>query len=269
MVRLKELRARLERSQDGPRARIEGGRRPRRRSAQARRAGLPSQDDRRADLHHRGRHAPARAPDRQQPDRARRSRSARRSSRSSIVDSEPRYEFRYLKNYLERDETIDLNVVLLSSDPDYSEQDRSALADVSRPPRTTCSLRRRALRRCRHQLPEPVADAEPGRVRHRERGRRPVHRRRAVQPAVLSRHAAGAAAADRAFRRAQPDGRRHERHVVPARADARRTRQPDLPLRRRRSRRACRSGRGCPSFSGTSRPRARSRRRWCWPSTRR
>jgi hypothetical protein len=43
------------------------------------------------------------------------------------VDSEPRYEFRYLKNYLERDESIDLNVVLLSSDPEYSEQDRSAL----------------------------------------------------------------------------------------------------------------------------------------------
>ncbi len=46
-----------------------------------------------------------------------------------LVDSEPRYEFRYLKNYLERDETIDLKdgVVLLSSDPEYSEQDRSAI----------------------------------------------------------------------------------------------------------------------------------------------
>ena len=44
-----------------------------------------------------------------------------------FVDSEPRYEYRYLKNYLEREETIDLNVVLLSSDPEYSEQDRSAL----------------------------------------------------------------------------------------------------------------------------------------------
>ncbi len=44
-----------------------------------------------------------------------------------LVDSEPRYEFRYLKNYLEREETIDLNVVLLSSDPEYSDQDRSAL----------------------------------------------------------------------------------------------------------------------------------------------
>jgi hypothetical protein len=44
-----------------------------------------------------------------------------------FVDSEPRYEYRYLKNYLEREETIDLRVVLLSSDPEYSEEDRSAL----------------------------------------------------------------------------------------------------------------------------------------------
>jgi hypothetical protein len=43
------------------------------------------------------------------------------------VDSEPRYEFRYLKNYLERDDSIALNVVLLSSDLAFSEQDRSAL----------------------------------------------------------------------------------------------------------------------------------------------
>ena len=44
-----------------------------------------------------------------------------------LVDSEPRYEFRYLKNFLEREETIDLGVVLLSSDTQFSEQDRSAL----------------------------------------------------------------------------------------------------------------------------------------------
>jgi hypothetical protein len=44
-----------------------------------------------------------------------------------LVESEPRYEYRYLKNYLEREETIDLRVVLLSSDPEYSVQDRSAL----------------------------------------------------------------------------------------------------------------------------------------------
>ncbi|MDR3634405.1 MAG: VWA domain-containing protein, partial [Isosphaeraceae bacterium] len=45
-----------------------------------------------------------------------------------FVDYEPRYEFRYLKNYLEREETINLSVVLLSSDQEYSEQDRSALS---------------------------------------------------------------------------------------------------------------------------------------------
>lgn len=44
-----------------------------------------------------------------------------------LVDGEPRYEYRYLKNYLEREESIDLNVVLVSSDPEYSEQDRFAL----------------------------------------------------------------------------------------------------------------------------------------------
>ncbi|WP_422926056.1 VWA domain-containing protein [Singulisphaera sp. PoT] len=47
-----------------------------------------------------------------------------------LVDGEPRYEYRYLKNYLEREETIDLNVVLLSSDPEYNEQDRVALPTI-------------------------------------------------------------------------------------------------------------------------------------------
>src|SRR5262249_13433864 len=44
-----------------------------------------------------------------------------------LVENEPRYEFRYLKSFFERDETIDLHVVLLSSDPEYSEEDRFAL----------------------------------------------------------------------------------------------------------------------------------------------
>ncbi len=43
------------------------------------------------------------------------------------VDSVPRYEFRYLKTFLDREKTIDLNVVLQSSDPQYSNQDRAAL----------------------------------------------------------------------------------------------------------------------------------------------
>ena len=44
-----------------------------------------------------------------------------------LVDGEPRYEYRYLKSFLERDKTIDLRVVLLSSDPEYAEQDPYAL----------------------------------------------------------------------------------------------------------------------------------------------
>jgi von Willebrand factor type A domain len=44
-----------------------------------------------------------------------------------LIDGEPRYEFRYLKSFLERDRTIDLKVLLLSSDPEYAEQDPFAI----------------------------------------------------------------------------------------------------------------------------------------------
>lgn len=44
-----------------------------------------------------------------------------------LVEGQPRWEFRYLKTYLERDETIALSVVLQSADELYAEQDRSAL----------------------------------------------------------------------------------------------------------------------------------------------
>jgi uncharacterized membrane protein len=44
-----------------------------------------------------------------------------------LVDTEPRYEFRALKNFLEREKTIDLDVLLLASDPEYAEQDPTAL----------------------------------------------------------------------------------------------------------------------------------------------
>ncbi len=45
-----------------------------------------------------------------------------------LVEGQPRWEFRYLKTYLERDETIALSVVLQAADELYAEQDRSALA---------------------------------------------------------------------------------------------------------------------------------------------
>lgn len=44
-----------------------------------------------------------------------------------LVDGGPRYEYRYVKNLLERDSTIDLRVVLQSADFEYSEQDQYAL----------------------------------------------------------------------------------------------------------------------------------------------
>ncbi len=44
-----------------------------------------------------------------------------------LVDSEPRYEFRYLLSFLKRDKTIALKAVLQSADPEFSEQEATAL----------------------------------------------------------------------------------------------------------------------------------------------
>jgi hypothetical protein len=43
------------------------------------------------------------------------------------VESYPRYEFRFLKNLLEREETIDVSVLLADADPEYLEEDRVAV----------------------------------------------------------------------------------------------------------------------------------------------
>lgn len=44
-----------------------------------------------------------------------------------LADSRPRFEFRYLRNMLERDETIALRTVLQDADLEHAEQDASAL----------------------------------------------------------------------------------------------------------------------------------------------
>ncbi len=44
-----------------------------------------------------------------------------------LVDSMPRYEFKFLKTLLEREKTIELKTVLQDADPDYVEEDRTAL----------------------------------------------------------------------------------------------------------------------------------------------
>ncbi len=45
-----------------------------------------------------------------------------------IVESYPRFEFRFLKHLLERDPSIELNVLLLEADLEYAEMDRSAIS---------------------------------------------------------------------------------------------------------------------------------------------
>lgn len=44
-----------------------------------------------------------------------------------LVDSEPRYEFRYLKQLFERDKSTELSTVLQKADLEYSQEDRTAL----------------------------------------------------------------------------------------------------------------------------------------------
>jgi hypothetical protein len=45
-----------------------------------------------------------------------------------LVESAPRYEFRYLKQWLERDKSIALQTLLIDGDPDYAREDRTAIA---------------------------------------------------------------------------------------------------------------------------------------------
>ena len=185
-----------------------------------------------------------------------------------LVDSEPRYEYRYLKNYLEREETIDLNVVLLSSDPEYSEQDRSALP--------TFPAAKDELFAYDVVL---VGDADPSFLSASqmqnlaefvtEKGGGILFiAGENFNPLELPGDAAGDAPADRAGRGPQPDGRGQRDRLVPPRADRRGPIQPDLPVRRRR-------GGQRPDLAGPARavlvprgPPQEAGARWCWPSTR-
>lgn len=45
-----------------------------------------------------------------------------------LLESAPRYEFRYLKQWLERDPSVTLQTLLLESDPEYVREDRTAIA---------------------------------------------------------------------------------------------------------------------------------------------
>ena len=125
-----------------------------------------------------------------------------------LVDSEPRYEFRYLKNYLEREETIDLNVVLLSSDPEYSEQDRSALPTFPAAKDELFAYDVVLIGDADPSFLSAVADAEPRRVRHREGGGILFIAGENFNPLSYRGTPLETPAADRAGRGPQPDGRR-------------------------------------------------------------
>ena len=152
------------------------------------------------------------------------------------VDSEPRYEFRYLKNYLERDETIDLNVVLLSSDPEYSEQDRSALPtfpaakddlfayDVVIFGDADTSFMSQSQMQ---NLVEFVTEKGGGVLFVAGELFNPLSYHGTPLELLLPIELSDAR---------NPTAVGTTVSVVPARADARRARQPDLPLRRRRRR---------------------------------
>ena len=266
-VRLKERDAGLERPQAGRETRGRPGRGPARRPALAGRDRPPPQADGRASSTPRGR-----APPRElqtENNRIERTVNVRKEKlKVLLVDSEPRYEFRYLKNYLEREETIDLSVVLLSSDPEYSEQDRSALptfpaakeelfaydvvligdADPSfLSPSQMQNLVEFVTEKGGGLLFIAGENFQPARLPRDARWRSCC---RSSWPRPATRRPSAAAIA--AFR---PE--LTARRAVAARSSGSATTRPT----------SARSGRTCPSSTGTSRPRARSRRRWCWPST--
>jgi len=47
-----------------------------------------------------------------------------------LVDQQPRWEFRQLKDLLGREKTVDLKTVLLDADPEFVQEDRTALANI-------------------------------------------------------------------------------------------------------------------------------------------
>lgn len=44
-----------------------------------------------------------------------------------LIESAPRYEFRYLKQWLERDKSVTVKTLLTEADPEYAQEDRTAL----------------------------------------------------------------------------------------------------------------------------------------------
>ena len=95
-----------------------------------------------------------------------------------LVDSEPRYEFRYLKNYLEREETIALRTSSCSRPtPNTATRTASALPTFPAAKDELFAYDVVLLGDADPGFPQRLADAEPLGIRHREGGRPTLHRR--------------------------------------------------------------------------------------------
>ena len=117
-----------------------------------------------------------------------------------LVQAYPNYEFRYLKNMLERDSTIQLKDRAARRRPGIRRAGLRRRCACFRCARGVVRLRRRDLRRRESLVSQRQRAGKPERFRGKE-GRGPgVHRGPAVHAARVSQHAARAAAAHRSGR---------------------------------------------------------------------
>ena len=270
VVRLKEREPGSTRPEVGP------GARDRRRStrpatASPKRVELVyrPQDDRRADLHRRGRAPAPRAPDRQQPHRAARHRPQGEAQgplpRQRAAVRVPLPEELPGARRVDRPEHRPALV-----DPGVQRAGPLRPADLPGLQGRAVRLRRRHHRRRRYQLPQPVADAEPRRSSSPRRGAASCSWRASsstrcgyrgtplelLLPIELAdaRNPTAVGTSVTSFR---PE------LTIEGRA------QPDLPPGRQRGRQHADLERAPRAVLVSSRPRARSPRRRCWPNTRR
>ena len=73
-----------------------------------------------------------------------------------LVQDYPSYEFRYLKNLLDRDSTIELHSLLQDADPQFAKEDEDGSGCVPRQPRGFVQLRRGDSRRRQSGIVEDV-----------------------------------------------------------------------------------------------------------------
>ena len=119
-----------------------------------------------------------------------------------LVQAYPNYEFRYLKNMLERDSTIKLKTVLQDADLEYAELDQSALRVFPVRREELFEYDVHDLRRREPCVPERQRACRTSATSSRRKGAAsPSSPARMYTPLAYPQHAAGAAVSDRSRRR--------------------------------------------------------------------